>query len=109
MSLDISLYKTVTEIVNVFDYNVTHNLTEMAEAAGLYEYLWNPHENNITKAYQLIEPLTKGLQELLSNPEKYKAYNPDNGWGSYEGLVAFVDSYLKACKQHPEAEIDLCK
>jgi predicted nucleic acid-binding Zn-ribbon protein len=36
-----------------------------------------------------IEPLEKGIKELESNPDKYKAYNPPDGWGSYEDFVRF--------------------
>jgi hypothetical protein len=35
----------------------------------------------------LIEPLKEGLHRLKSNPNKYKEFNPDNGWGDYEGWL----------------------
>ena len=88
-----------------FDWNITHNLSEMAEAAGIYEHLWTPEEIGITEAIQLIKPLREGLQKLKADPEKYKKYNPDNGWGTYEGLVTFVEKYLAACMAHPDAEV----
>lgn len=93
----------------VFDYNITHNLNQMADAAGIYKYLWRPDEINISKAGQLIEPLKIGLKELEDNPEKYKALNPANGWGNFEGLVNFVKSYLSACIQYPDADIELSR
>jgi hypothetical protein len=89
----------------VFDYNITHNLGEMADAACIYYHLWRPDEIGITKADQLIEPLRAGLALLRSNPEIFKKYNPENGWGDYEGFVRFVEAYLEACKQYPEAEV----
>lgn len=90
----------------VFDYNITHNLNTMAEAAGIYEHLWRPEEIGITKANQLIEPLRQGLHELKMNPDKYKLLNPDNGWGNYEGLVKFVEAYLNACYEYPDADVN---
>jgi hypothetical protein len=89
----------------VYSSNITHNLGKMADAAGIYEHLWRPEEIGITHAKQLIEPLTNGLELLKSDPGKFEIHNPDNGWGNYEGLVAFVQSYLEACKQYPEASV----
>lgn len=90
----------------VFTWNITHNLTKMADAAGLYYALWQPNEQfGITKAGQLIPHLEEGLLELVRNPNKYIAYNPENGWGNYEGLVEFVTQYLIACNKWPEADV----
>ncbi len=49
----------------VFSDNITHNLTEMADAVGLYKPLWRPDEIGITKANQLIGILAEGLQTLI--------------------------------------------
>jgi hypothetical protein len=89
----------------IYNGNVTHNLGEMAEAANLYKPLWTPEEIGITKAAQLIEPLTAGLAELRADPDKYKSFNPENGWGSYDVLVQFVEEYLAACEQRPDATV----
>jgi hypothetical protein len=89
----------------LFDYNITHNLGRMAREAGLYEALWSPEEIGAAKASDITEILSSGLAELKANPEKYKAFNPSNGWGRYEHLVEFVDQYHRACKKNPDAII----
>lgn len=89
----------------VYNGNITHNLGKMARAAGIYEALWRPEEVAIIKAYQLIDVLGCGLFKLISRPDLFKEFNPENGWGSYEGLVEFVSNYLKACIDHPHATI----
>jgi len=89
----------------VYSANITHNLEKMAEEAGIYKHLWRPEELDIHKANELIEPLTEGLKVLKSNPAEFKRFNPENGWGNYEGLVEFVDRYLNACINFPDAEI----
>jgi hypothetical protein len=89
----------------VYSANITHNLNQMADAACIYHHLWRPDEIGITKAGQLIEPLRAGLVLLRSNPEIFKKYNPENGWGNYEGLVRFVENYLEACERYPGAEV----
>ncbi len=89
----------------VYSDNITHNLNAMAKEAGIYKHLWRPDEINVTKAAELIEPLHNGLTLLLSAPERFKQFNPENGWGTYEGLVAFVCDYLKACEEYPSADV----
>ena len=98
-----------TETNEVYSANITHNLNTMAIEAGIYEHLWRPDEIAITKAKQLIYPLRVGLDILKSDPERFKKFNPENGWGSYEGLVEFVEDYLNACYQFPEAEVEVSR
>jgi hypothetical protein len=93
------------ETTEVFSANITHNLGRMARDAGVYECLWRPDEIGITTASQLIEPLAAGLSLLKSDPERFKRHNPGNGWGSYEGLVGFVEQYLEACRRWPDAAV----
>ena len=50
---------------SLYSANITHNLNTMAREAGLYECLWRPGE---ISAVDLIEPLTKGLALLKSDP-----------------------------------------
>lgn len=88
-----------------FHANITHNLGKMANAAGIYNALWRPDENGIECAWQLVAPLTAGLNRLRSNPEQFKAFNPPNGWGDYDSLVSFVETYLDACKSNPIATV----
>ena len=114
MSLDVSLVcecdaGNVPFTIELYTANITHNLTEMAEKAGLYKYLWRPDELSLTKAKELIKPLTQGLQKLKSNSDYYKEFSPSNGWGTYEGLVKFTEDYLEACKKYPKAYIEISR
>lgn len=95
------------ETLEVFDYNITHNLVPMAKAADIYMELWRPEEVGITKARDLINPLREGLHRLKSNPNKYKEFNPANGWGDYDGLVEFVSKYLDACYEYPDSDVEV--
>lgn len=116
---------TKTESEYLYEANITHNLGEMAEAAGIYEAIWRPHrirkdydhsfdstekeyifENAQTiKAKEIIPHLKKGLKKLLNNPTMFRRVNPENKWGNYEGLVKFVEDYLAHCESHPEATV----
>lgn len=93
----------------IYSRNITHNLGEMATDAGIYHPLWRPEEVGITFASQLIRPLTAGLALLRSDSARFELLNPSNGWGTYQGLVAFVADYLAACKEHPEATVEVSR
>lgn len=107
MSLDV--YLTKPDGAEVFSANITHNMTTMAKAAGIYQHLWRPEEVNINKASELILPLMEGLRALILDPDKFKDHNPVNGWGDYECLVEFVLSYLRACVASPDAIISVSR
>ena len=110
MSLDVDLM--VTQPVSVYDGNITHNLGAMAGAVvlsngmTLYDVLWRPDEQQGLKfARDIADLLDEGYNILLSDPEKYKQFNPENGWGSYDGLEKFVYNYRNACWDNPDAEL----
>jgi hypothetical protein len=107
MSLDV--YLTAVRPTEVYSRNITHNLNKMAMEAGIYEALWRPEEIGIVRADQLIEPLTVGLDKLKADPEHYQKFNAPNGWGMYEHFVPFVEDYLQACKENPDAEVRACR
>jgi len=105
MSLDITLCNK--EIV--FDTNMTHNLTTMASEAGIYYHLWRPEEIGVKIAGDLIKPLQQGLYLLKKQPDKFKEFNPENGWGDYNGFVEFVKDYLASCKKYPQSTISISR
>lgn len=97
------------ESETLFSANITHNLGQMARAAGIYQHLWRPEELGITKASELIEPLDRGIEKLEADPKHFEQYNASNGWGMYEHFVPFVREYLDACKKFPEAIISVSR
>lgn len=103
MSLDVSLQKPM--LTEVFLANITHNLNEMADIAGIYKHIWRPEEIGITHARQLIEPLTEGLKKMKCSPHKYRNYDSPNGWGTYDNFVPWIEKYIDACKENPDAEV----
>ena len=107
MSLDVSII--VTKPTEVYSANITHNLNKMATACDLYMPLWDPDKIGITKAGQLIEPLKAGIAALKADPDKFKAYNPANGWGDYYALLRFAQDYLAACEANPDGTIEVSR
>lgn len=105
MSLDVCL--TRVQPTEVYSSNITHNLGNMADEAGIHKHLWRPDEVGITTAGQLIEPLRVGLALLKSDPGRFEAFNAPNGWGTYKQFVPFVEAYLRACEEFPDAEVSV--
>jgi hypothetical protein len=106
MSLDITL--TRTQPTEVFDANITHNLTQMADAVGLYKPVWRPDENGIQTAADMIPFLRDGIAELERNPDRYRKMEPENKWGTYDDFIPWLKRYLAACEEHPDATIHAC-
>lgn len=99
------VYLSAVRETDVYERNITHNLARMASEAGIYTELWEPDRANITTAAQLIEPLRAGLALLKADPARFEKYNAPNGWGMYEHFVPFVEDYLRACEENPDAKV----
>jgi hypothetical protein len=104
MGLDISLQEE--RIVDVYESNITHNLTKMAREAGIYQVLWRPEEIDITKANHLIAPLENAITDMEKRPFHYEKYNSENGWGTYADFLPWLRRLLEACKEFPDATIE---
>lgn len=105
MSLDISFKCDHCGMGDDDYFNITHNLNKMADKAGIYNVLWRPEEIGVLYAKDMVPILEEGLSKLKSNPEKFKKYNPENGWGSYDGLISFSERVLKFCIEHPNMKV----
>ena len=103
VSLDIWLEKEV--ITDVVDMNITHNLTAMASAAGIYQHLWRPNEVGVVRGKDLIKPLQIGVALMKSDPERFKAFDAENGWGTYEQFIPWLEELLTGCVEHPDAKV----
>ena len=112
------------EMESLYSSGTTHSLIKMASEAGLYDALWRPYrliggyvhsddykaemefeDSHEVTAGMVIPILEKGLASLKAQPSYFKQFNSPNGWGLYEHFVPFVEEYLNACKEHPDAII----
>lgn len=107
MSLDVHLSQV--QLTGVYESNITHNLGRMAAEAGIYDALWRPDEHGYKYARDITPLLQDGLAKLEADPEHYRTFNAPNGWGMYEHFVPFVEEYLNACIEYPDAEITVSR
>lgn len=107
MSLDV--YLIANRPTEVFSANITHNLTQMAHEAGIYKACWRPHEIGITKAGQLIEPLRAAISQMKADPDRFREFDSRNGWGTYENFLPWLERYLAACEENPDALVSVSR
>ena len=104
MSLD--LYITAVRTTTVYDSNITHDLSRMAAECGLYESLWNSHGK---RAGDLIEPVSQGIARLVLEPERFRKFDPPNGWGDFNALEKFARDFLAACIDNPDGIVEVSR
>ncbi len=105
MGLDVTLRNEEGE--ELYWANITHNLAIMAKRAGIYEALWHPEQIKATKASDIIDIVDEGLQKMRVDPHYYEQFNSHNGWGLYEHFVPWIEKYLQALKENPDALIEV--
>lgn len=93
----------------VFDANITHNLGEMADKAGIYKACWRPEEIGAKRASDILPLLEKGYADMKARPEYYKQFDSPNGWGLYVHFLPWLEKYLNACKNYPDAIIEVSR
>lgn len=59
-------------------------------------------------AGEVADQLSLGVKNMIDDPAKYRAMNPENGWGDYEGALEYLLGIAKACREHPKATIRVC-
>jgi hypothetical protein len=106
MSLDVMLKNDGVEL---YSRNITHNVGRMAQEADIYMCLWRPEEIGITHAKQMIEPLTKGVALLATEKDRFEKFNSPNGWGMWVHFLPFCMDYLQACRNNPEAQVEVSR
>jgi len=111
MSLDAGLFINVDTggdepyAVTLYDANITHNVSPMWRAAGVFNALYGHEEwdrEDVTAA-ELIPVLENGLNEMTNHRARFEVMNPENGWGDYDGAVRFLFKLLCACREHPRS------
>ena len=100
--------------------NVTHNMGDMAKhipvcvkyrkkifGGKLYDYVWRPDENGNPSTSPMRKILVNVIAYMLNNRNVLLAYNPSNGWGSYDSFLQWLISYKEACEDNPGRKISV--
>ena len=81
------------------DWNYTHNTNRMADDA-LGEGSWWQRLNGSTgeEGYAL---LTQILEVFAADPAKFRAMNPDNGWGDFDRFRDILRNMADLSRRFP--------
>lgn len=107
MSYDVTLEYTGL-IVDSFNptYNYRAMLEEALDLHGVEGSLGGEksplHHMYFQDALPLFE---RGLQRLKNDPIKYRELEPENGWGTYHGLIDLFTKFIEVMKEHPDGTL----
>ena len=79
----------------------TYNLTPMWRLAGVIEV--SSRELDGLRAGVLADRAARGLLRAVTKPAEFKALNPENGWGDFDGFVEILTLTAVICAEHREA------
>jgi hypothetical protein len=83
--------------------NYTSNTSAMwADALG--ENLGDLIER-CSRPADLLPHVVRGILAMRADPAKFAAMNPKNGWGNYEGALAYLEWLAAACRYYPERKV----
>ncbi len=81
------------------NFNYTYNVSKMWYAA-IPETGIRTHYGMTGR--EAVEPLKKIFTYMLDNMNELKKFEPENGWGSYQGALQFVLDLILASLQSPD-------
>lgn len=85
--------------------NMTWNLRPMFAAVNDGN---GPQEWDGKSARDIAAILTLTLAAFDAEPDRFRAMNPPNGWGTFEGAREFAQEVLSACLNAPNAVVRVC-
>lgn len=108
MSLDIwgKVSTGGPEPVEIWSFNITHNLSQMWTWAGCYDALYESYDK---RASEILPILKAALKKLKAHPEEAKRFSASNGWGTYEQAVPWLERVIATMTRHPDTIVGLSK
>lgn len=56
-------------------------------------------------AGEVLPLLRRAVTHMEGHPGVYKAMNPANGWGDYEGALNYLRGVAELCQRHPKTTL----
>ena len=103
MSLDVSV--KAKRVVDVSEDNITHKVAPMYYKC-IDENLGFKLLDGM-KCRDAIPVLNRAIDDLIENKKEYEKLNPENGWGSYEGLLKSLKNLRIACLENPSGKVEV--
>ena len=103
MSLDINI--TAKREVEIYECNITYNLAPMYYKCIDKEKGLKKLDNMSCK--EALPIINNAITDLLNNADEYRKLNPENGWGSYEGLLSKLQEIRNCCENNSDGIINV--
>ena len=84
--------------------NYTSNVSPMWTAA-IGENLGDLIDR-LPRAGDLVPHVRRGVAAMRADPERYRAMNPENGWGDYEGALAYLEWVFRTAETWPDLTVE---
>lgn len=102
MSWGIDIELPSGEVVEIVEGH-TYNLTPMWRLAGVITD--GSSDLDGARAGWLADVAARGLLRAVTRPAQFKALNPENGWGDFDGFVRILTRTAIICAEHREGVI----
>ena len=89
--------------VCLYQDSVSHNYLMLWKEVGLSDILYKADGK---QAGELIDILSTSISKILSTPEKC-AFIPISSYEDLDGAIEFLNKLCEACKQHPNATVNV--
>ena len=84
-----------------YDASYTYNVSKMYyDAFDLKDGIRGLHGKSGVECKPLLE---NAIKKFIDNRELYKSWNPENGWGDYDGALNLLHTLLRWCDESPNA------
>jgi hypothetical protein len=103
MSLDVSII--AKRPIEIYEGNITYNLAPMYYKAidkdlGLKKL-------NGMSTQDAIPILNNAIKDMIKNADEYKKLNPENGWGTYDGLLEQFRAMRNICEENSDGTFEV--
>ena len=88
-------------------YNYTYN------AAGMWYEIFPEDEGMVyiddMTGLEAIGKIEEAIIAMLEHKDSLRELEPENGWGSYEGFLAFLIAVREGCIRNPNEKWRACR
>jgi hypothetical protein len=92
------------EPIHVGDWNYTSNMAGAWREAGAQIHEWEGK-----RAGDCAAQLADALAVMVRDPARFRAFDAENGWGSYETLVPSLTKLLRILRMAPDAIVSVSR
>ena len=103
MSVDLSI--RAKRDVEIYEANITYNLSKMYYKAIDEELGLKKLKGMICK--DALPIINNAINDMIKNKTEYEKLNPENGWGSYDGLLKTFREIRTVCEDNPDGIFDI--